>query len=101
MGWVFTAHDASSEKRGLAALFQVIAGHGNRDADIGQAAAETNRRLRASNRQLDSESDKEKQPPFATLGEEHPITNRYLTLALAHGQTWISAADFDNIQFQL
>jgi hypothetical protein len=34
------------------------------------------------------------------LGEGHPITNRYVTLALAYGKTWISAADFDNIQFQ-
>ena len=34
MGRVFTAHDASSEKRGLAALFQVIAGRGNRDATL-------------------------------------------------------------------
>jgi hypothetical protein len=78
----------------------VIAGHGNHDVDVGQAAAETNRRLRASNRQLDSASDKEKQPPFAILGEGHPITNRYVTSAMAYGQTWISAADFDNIQFQ-
>ena len=100
MDRVFTAHDASSEKRRPAAFFQVIAGHGNRDADVGQAAAETNRRLRASNRQLDSESDKEKQLPFAILDEGHLITNRYVTLALAYGQTWISAADFDNIQFQ-
>ena len=72
-----------------------------RDADVGQAAAETNRRLRASNRQLDSESDKEKQPPFAILGEGHPITNRCITFAWAYGQTWISSGDFDNIQFPI
>ena len=40
-------------------------------------------RLRASYQQLDSESDKEKQPPFATLGKEYPIRKRYVNLALA------------------
>jgi anti-anti-sigma factor len=44
---------------------------------------------------------KEKQPPFAILGEGHPITNRYVTSALAYGQTWISSGDFDNIQFPI
>jgi len=51
-------------------------------------------RLRASYQHLDSESDKEKQPPFATLGKEYPIRKRYVNLALAYGQTWTSATDF-------
>jgi anti-anti-sigma factor len=44
---------------------------------------------------------KEKQPPFAILGEGHPIANRYVTSALAYGQTWISSGDFDNIHFPI
>ena len=37
-------------------------------------------RLRASYQQLDSESDKEKQPPFAVLGEHYPISCSYINL---------------------
>ncbi len=44
-------------------------------------------RLQASYQQLDGESDKEKQPPFAVLGEQYPIRKRYVNLALAYGQT--------------
>jgi hypothetical protein len=39
-------------------------------------------RLRASCQQLDSESDKEKQPPFVTLAGDYPIRKRYVNLAL-------------------